>query len=142
MRKYIVDKLLVLTVIIGIMIVLPFASRSVTIIIVEIGLAIGYGYMCWRVLVFSLDLLRGSRAQEMQTVYFVGVVLIEKYHILRQKYCIEWKFRYPNNKTITLLVPVSVPEEELDTIESPIPNAPVKITYYRFSKILINWEPI
>lgn len=55
MRKYIVDKLLVLTVIIGIMIVLPFASRSVTIIIVEIGLAIGYGYMCWRVLVFSLD---------------------------------------------------------------------------------------
>lgn len=78
----------------------------------------------------------------MQTVYFVGVVLIEKYHILRQKYCIEWKFRYPNNKTITLLVPVSVPEEELDTIESPIPNAPVKITYYRFSKILINWEPI
>ena len=142
MREYIVDKLLVLIVIIGLMIVLPFASRSVTIIIMEIGLAVGYGYMCWRALVLPLDLLHGSQAQEMKTVYFVGVVWIEKYHILRQKCCIEWEFRYPNNKTIRVLVPVSVPEEEIDTIESPITNAPVKITYYQFSKILINWEPV
>lgn len=142
MRKYIFDKLFVLLTVVGLMISVPFVWGSVGTVIMEAVLALGYGYMCWRVLILPLDLLHGSQSLEVKTVYSAELVYIERYHIFSKKYCFEWKFYYGSNQTITLLVPASVTKEELDSIDCPRQDAPIRITYYHFSKILIHWEPV
>ena len=137
MRKFIIDQLLILFIGIGFMISLPFISGTILFaIIYEIMIAIIWGGLCWRILVFPLDLLHGK---EEIIVYFSRQSDKERYESFR-RYCFKWKFHYGSNQKISLLVPASVKKEELDLIECPEKNVPIKVTYYRYSKILIHWE--
>lgn len=138
MKKYIVDKLLFLLTGIGIMIAIPFFCGPIFTIIFETITALSWIGLCWRILVLPLDLLCGK---EEKTVYFSRQQDLEEYEFFKRN-CFEWVFHYGGNQKITLLVPVSIKKENLASIKCPKKNAPIKITYYRFSKILIDWEQI
>lgn len=138
MKKYVIDQLIFLAAGIGIMIYFGsyFYYSPVFILIVELIAALSWAWLCWRILVLPLDLLKGK---EEKIVYFSSQSQIEEYESFR-RYCFEWKFHYGSNQKISLLVPASVKKEELDSIERPQKNVPIKVTYYRYSKILIHWE--
>ena len=138
MKKYIVDQLIFLLAGIGIMITIPFFCGPIFTMIFEAITALSWIGLCWRIIVLPLDLLR---EKEEKTVYFSKQQQFERYETFK-RYCFEWVFHYGGNQKITLLVPASVKKEELKAIECPKKNVPIKITYYRFSKILIDWEQI
>ena len=138
MKKYIIDRLIFLLAGIGIMIGIPFFCGSIFTIFFETMTVLAWIGLCWRMIILPLDLLCGK---EEKTVYFSRQQQIEKYEFFK-KYCFEWAFHYDGNKKITLLVPISVKKEEIASIQCPKKDVPVKITYYRFSKILIDWDQI
>lgn len=143
MKKYILDKVLVFICLVGnaIMLLLLCDGASVTIILCIISVVV-YSCLCWRVLALFLDVLCGSKGKVVQTVYSSGFVWAWEGDVFTKKYCYQWKFRYGSKQKIILWVPASVTKEEYELIEHPKPDARVKITYYRLSKILISWEPV
>lgn len=138
MKKYIIDQIIFLLAGIGIMIGIPFFCGPIFTMIFETITALSWIGLCWRIIVLPLDLLHGKGVK---TVYFSRQQHLEEYELFKRN-CFEWVFHYGGNQKITLLVPASVKKEELTSIECPKKDAPIKITYYHFSKILIDWEQI
>ena len=138
MKKYIIDKLLFLLAGIGIMVAIPYFCGPVFTIIFETITVLSWIGLCWRVIVLPLDFLRGK---EIKTVYFSRQQQLEGYELFK-RYCFEWVFHYGGDQKITLFVPASAKKEELTSIECPKKDVPIRITYYRFSKILIDWERV
>ena len=136
MKKYIVDRLLFLMVGIGIIIYIWFYQIPVFTFIFGFMAVLSWVGLCWRILILPLDLVHGKVEK---TVYFSSQSQIQEYESFR-RYCFVWNFHYGSNQKISLLVPVSIKKEELDLIEYPKKNVPIKVTYYRYSKILIHWE--
>lgn len=136
MKKYIFDHLLVSLIGLGIIIYLWLHQIPVLTFIFELMTVLSWIGLCWRVLILPLDLFHGKVEK---TVYFSGQSQIKEYETFK-RYCFKWKFYYGRNQTISLLVPASVKKDELELIQCPKKDVPIRITYYRFSKILIKWE--
>lgn len=74
-------------------------------------------------------------------VFWGAKVGIEDFEFSKLHCCL-WKFYYDNNKTLVLLIPVAVSLEEANAVKCPNRDQKVRVTYYRFSKILCCWETV
>lgn len=138
MRKYLIDQVLFLIAGIGIMICVPYLCGPVFTFVFEVMVAVSCGYLCRRVLLFPFDLLFGKVTDN---VYFATQSGLVDYEFLKGKYCPEWKFS-SGNKTLVLLVPMAATLEEVLKLEQPRKDEKLRITYFRFSKILLSYEPM
>lgn len=105
-------------------------------IILECVLIFTWGILCRRVIVLPLDILKGKKEE---IYYFTRMCNVENYEFFRKKYYCEWHLR-SSQKSITILVPVCLSEEDIFECEKPTVNQKIKIKYYSFSKILCSWE--
>ncbi|MBR5311021.1 MAG: hypothetical protein IKU42_07870 [Oscillospiraceae bacterium] len=96
-----------------------------------------WGLLCKRLLVFPFDLFFEKKYEE---VYFSKQSKFDEYEFFRNKYSCLWTFYDSHNKKTELLVPFSESKEKILSIGCPEKNRKIRITYYKFSKILYSWE--
>ena len=137
MKKYIIDQSLFLVLGIAIMILVPFFGGPFFTLIFEIAIIISWGYLCRRILFLPLDLVLGKVTK---TVYFSTQCGNEKLEFFKNKYCCEWKFYSGSGQTLRLLVPIAIAKKETYNMVSPLKDVKLKVTYYRLSKILLEWN--
>lgn len=137
MKKFLIDQVLFLIVGIGIMICIPLLCGPIFTAVFEVVVAISWGYLCRRILLVPLDLLYGKA---MRDGYFVTQFCTYACEFYKGVHYPEWEFLY-ENKSLVLLVPMAVAIEEIHKIECPPKNVKLRITYFRFSKILLSYEP-
>lgn len=136
MRKYIIDRVLFALVGLWIILHLPQAYGPIFTVISESIVIVSLGYLCRRLWVLPLDLITGKNEK---IVHFCGLVNICEYEFSRKRCCCLWKFQ-DNNKTFKLLNPVSAEREKILAMKQPPKDRKIKITYFRYSKILCSWE--
>jgi len=141
MKKYLLDKLLLLIttilIIIGI-IFIPnlYGKRLSTILILLFGI-LGLE-RSKEVLLFPLDLIIGEKTR--MCYYSSNYTWAYQYDFFTKERCDHWKF-IENNKVFWLTVPIRSLKRG-ETYEKLLPPEKRKliIKYYRLSKILISWE--
>lgn len=136
MKKFLIDQVLFLIAGIGIMICIPLLCGPIFTIVFEVVVAISWGYLCRRILLVPLDLFYGK---VMRNGYFATQLCTFDCEFYKGVHCPEWKFFY-ENKPLVLLVPMATTIEEIRKIECPPKNVKLRITYFRFSKILLSYE--
>lgn len=138
MKKFIIDQVLFLIVGIGIMICIPLLCGPKSAFLFEIVVVISWGFLCRRVLLLPFDLIYGKVTR---FVYFSTQLSIGDYELFAGKHYPEWKFSY-DNKTLVLMVPIAATIEEIHRINRPKQDEKLRITFFYFSKILLDYEPV
>lgn len=139
MKKFIIDQILFLATGIAAMISLPFFCGPFFTLFFEIVCLICLGYLCRRILLLPLDLISGKVSQ---TAYFACHGLGESLDFYKNTAYWEWKFYFGNDQRLILLAPIAATKKEDYKIVQPPKDVKLKITYFRFSKILLEWEQI
>ena len=137
MKKYIIDQFLFLAVGITIISLIPLFCGPVFTLIWELVAILIWGYLCRRILLLPIDLILGKVTR---TVYFATQSSIEDLEFFKNMHCCEWKFNLENGETIRLLVLTVIKQQEVDKLVFPPKNVKLKITYFRLSKILLEWN--
>lgn len=139
MKKFVIDQILFLLLGIAMLLYIPVFCGPVFTLILECLVVLSWGYLCRRILLLPLDLFCGKITQ---TAYFASQNRIEDLEFFKRTYYCEWKFHLKNNQTLGLFVPIAFSEKETSMIVPPPKNTALKITYYRFSKIMLQCTPI
>ena len=113
-------------------------KNAIWLLIVLEGLLVcSFGFMCRHVLLLPIDLLVNKVEN---IVYFSKMSNFDEYDLIKNgKYYCKWKF-YSKDGTLEVLVPVELSKEEIFTMHKPEVDQKVKVTYYKYSKILYSWE--
>lgn len=143
MKRFIIDQTLILASGVGLMICMPLVFDSIFTAVFDIMVATSCGYLGRHALLLPLDLLKGKITEY---CYFSAQIGLIDYEFSKGKCCPEWKFR-KENQTFVLVVPAATMtlqenSQEQPHIEWPMREEKIRITYYRFSKILLSYEPI
>ncbi|MCH5278423.1 MAG: hypothetical protein J1E60_01390 [Christensenellaceae bacterium] len=139
MLIYLLDQALLLIVGVGIIIGIPHFWGPVMTLILESLTILSWGYLCRRILLLPIDLLCGRRAKQ---VHLVSQQVIDDYEFFRRRCSVEWKLYFGSKGKMFVLVPASAKRKEIDLIKRSQKDEYISITYYRFSKILLDWQPI
>lgn len=137
MKKYILDQSIFLVLGIAIMAFIPIICGSFFSLIFEIAVILCWGYLCRRILLLPFDLILGKVTK---TAYFAAQCGIEDLEFFKNTYCCEWKFNLGNGRTLRLLVPISITKTEAYKVVSPPKDVLLRITYFRLSKIILEWD--
>lgn len=137
MKKYILDQALFLAVGIAIIACIPIVCGPFFTLFFEIVVILCWGYLCRRILLLPVDLIIGKATQ---TAYFATQSGIEDLEFFKNMYCREWKFNLRNGQLLRLLVPIAVAKEETHKMSLPPKDLKLRITYFRLSKILLQWN--
>ena len=138
MKKFLVDQGLLLIVAIAMSIVIPSLFPLHITIILEIVLVISWSYLCRRILLIPFDLIVDKATK---TVYFSEQYGKENFEFFKKSTCSQWKFYFGNKQTLRLLVPNPIETTTDNNRVVPLHDEKITIIYYRFSKILLKWEP-
>lgn len=138
MRRFFIDQLLFLAVGIVFMILIPTFCGNISTYVFEGIVLLTWCYQCRRVIIIPFDYLLGKTVQ---IVCFSNECSIHKYEFFKNNYCCEWKFYFAGDKTLVLLFPNGFRDKPSKAF-SPEKDQRVKITYFKLSKILLNWEPV
>ena len=108
-------------------------------IVLEGVLVWAIGFSCRHVLLLPIDLLANKSER---IVYFSKMSNFNEYDLFKSGiyYC-EWKF-YSKEGILEVLVQVELSQEEVFTMDKPEVDQKVKVTYYKYSKILYSWETL
>lgn len=138
MRTYVLDQLIFLLVAIIIMLIVPRMCGGVLLltIISELMVLISSVYLCRQVFLLAIDSFLEKKVEEL---HFSKICNISRYEFSKRKCYCEW-ILYSSTKTLKLVVPMEVSEKEVNNIEHPKQNQRIRVTYFRFSKILSSWE--
>ena len=136
MKKFLIDQTLFLFVGIAIMITIPFLCGPFFTLVFELITMLCWGYLCRRLLVLPFDIVLGKVTKR---VFFSCQCQKENLEFFKSTCFYIWKFRFRSNQTIELLAPFTENENLSNTI-LPQKDVELKITYYRFSKILLHWN--
>lgn len=140
MTRLIIDEILLL--IIGLLCGAFFASQCenknvIWILLILEGLIVwSFGSLGKHVLLLPIDLIIGKVER---VVYFSRMSNFDEYEFKKEKHYCEWKF-YSEKGTLEVLVPVELSKEEIFTMDKPKVDQKVRVTYYKYSKILYSWE--
>lgn len=129
MKNFLLDQFCFLIIGIGLMMLIPVFTGPIFTVILELMAVFSWGYLSKSILVFPVDLLAGPSTKE---VYYYSKNNAKEYEFFKGAYC-EWIFLDGEN-FFHLFVDAN------NTI--PENNRTLKIKYYRFSKVLINWSYI
>jgi len=140
MKKYVIDKLCLLLVGIGLVIFIPHMCYHIWILVIafEIMTILSVGYLCKSIIFLPLDLILGKQEE---IIVFKRVDNVQEYEFFRNTCFCEWIFN-SRNGTVILINPVAMKEEEIYAMEQPLHEQKVRIYYYRYSKILCSWEAL
>ena len=139
MKQYLLDQAFLVFSAILFMIIIPSFCGPIFTFIFELNILLSFGFLCRRILILPFDLLYGKMTQ---VVYFSAQTGREELEFFNTPHCCIWKFYYGSNDTLSLLVPVAVTKNEQHYIHCPVKDQRIKITYYRFSRLLCTWEPV
>lgn len=134
MKKLIVDQAVFLGIGIAIMILIPTFCGPIFTVFFQIIVALCWSYLCQRILFLPLDVILGKKSQ---TVYYSAPHSIDSLEFFKRTNYYVLKFYFEKDKTLKLLLPT--PIETAETVLPP-KDMKIRITYYRFSKILLEWE--
>lgn len=136
MKRFLIDQALFLVIGIAIMILIPILCGPIFTLVFEIVVILCWGYLCRRILLIPFDLILGKASQ---TVYFSTQCGVEDLDFFKDTNYYVWKFYFENDQTLILLVPIAVTKEEAYKIVLPQKDVKLRITYFRLSKILLQW---
>lgn len=139
MRYYVFDQLLFLGFGISFMVFASYEFIPLIALLIDIIIVVVWGRLCRGILLLPFDLMLGKKQKQ---VYFCCQTGVESYEFFRNRNAFKWKFRYGEEHLIELLYPLSVKKAENLTINKPSNDQKVMIEYYKFSKVLVRWEPI
>lgn len=136
MKNYFLDRLLLMNLLIlGCVlswIVFPAPEALSSSIILFVCLVI----FCKRILLVPVDLLAGKRTK---IVYFSTVLGGEQLRFNSKYHCSLWKFYYGSKSTIVLLNRDVKRNYDVFGCKTPPQNKKIKITYWKYSGILLCW---
>lgn len=138
MKKFLIDQALFLILGIAIMISIPYFCGPIFTFLFEILVILFWGFLCRRLILIPIDFVAGRVTR---AVYFATQCGIDEYEFHKGRFFCEWKFYYGSNQTLYLLVPICATKEDLAKMSLPKQDEKIWITYFRFSKILLNWTP-
>ena len=137
MKRFFIDQALLLTVGIAIMMSIPALFAPTAALIMEIMMIAALAILCRRLLLLPLDLIIGKTSK---SVYFATQCRVEPLEFFKQaKPCI-WKFYFGGNGKLLLLNPNTKGKDGATILDLPPVDVKLNITYYRLSKILVDWE--
>ena len=136
-RLYLLDQGLFLFIGVCFLIWIKTNAGHIFSIIFQLLIFISWLFLCRHFILFPFDLLSKTKSEE---VYFSKQSQFDRYEFFRNKYSCIWTFYNSHNKKFELLVPFSKSKEEILSIGHPENSKKIRITYYRFSKILHSWE--
>lgn len=137
MKKFILDQSLFLVLGIAIIIFIPTVCGPFFTLFFEVVAILSWGYLCRRILLLPVDLIIGKVTQ---TAYFATQSGIEDLEFFKSTYCCEWKFILRTGQTLRLLVPIAINKKEAYKLDPPQKDVIHRITYFRLSKILLEWD--
>lgn len=136
MKRFFLDRLLFMF--IGLVFMALIASMESTVIIVVLECAVIFGWgKCWRLILLPIDLLVGEKIQE---DVFVSNSIVFACDVLPHCYYSELLFHYKSGKKMWLQIPRAYIDENQEEHLFPQKAQKLKIRYYRFSKILLEWD--
>lgn len=138
-KKLIIDQVLILAAFIAFMTAFRILWGPVNAVVLGIVSILPCVYLCRRILLLPLDLISGEVSQ---TAYFAVQQGSESLKFFKGTAYWEWKFYFGDHQILLLLVPVAAEGKEEFKIVQPPKDAKLKITYFRFSKILLEWEQV
>ena len=137
MKKFLIDQVLFLVVGIAIVICIPACFVPSLGLIMEIMMIAALAILCRRLLLLPLDLIIGKTSK---SVYFATQCRVESLEFFkRPKPCV-WKFRFGSNGILLLLNPNTNIKDGTTTADLPPKDVKLIVTYFRFSKILVDWK--
>ena len=137
MKKYILDQSIFLVLGIAIMAFIPIICGPFFSLVFEVVAILCWGYLCRRILLLPVDLVLGKGTQ---TAYFATQSAIEDLEFFKNTYFCEWKFIIEKGQTLRLLVPIAISPKEAYKLVPPQKDVIHRITYFRLSKILLDWD--
>ncbi len=139
MEKFIIDQTLFLVIGVLIIVLIPTICGPIFTLILELVAILCWGYLCRRILLLPVDLILGKVTH---TACFTTQSGVEDLEFFKKMYCCEWKFKLENNQTLRLLVPIAIKEKESNKLVFPQKNVVYRITFFKLSKILLDWDII
>lgn len=138
MTRYLIDQIAFLMVGVAFLLYILFHYHlGVMTLLVCVAVLFAWGFFCWRTLLLPLDLLLKPLTE---TLMFCSTATIWEGILLRKSYSPEWKFISKSGSKLFLLFPVSLSLNEIKDMQTPRNNQAVEVTYYRLSKIIIDWK--
>lgn len=111
-------------------------SRVIILLLFGVLLIISTAYLCREVLLLPIDFIIGKKTK---ICYFHHGFLRDDYEFFKKVCCFIWVFG-DGKENIALTFPTSYPITQKDAVMFPPTRKRIKITYYRFSKMIYSWE--
>lgn len=134
-KIYLLDKLFILLVGIGMFIVTPFLFGVKTSIFLRAIIAIVWLYWCKALFLLPIDLLQGKKRR---TCRFESCLRVDRYEFFRKKHSCIWRFCI-GDRRLALDVPLSCSREDVP-LKTPPSDRQITISYYPLSGLLLKWE--
>lgn len=133
MKRYILDRVLIIFIGICIIVAIHKILIPVAAVILGIFFIIFLLIQCWRVIVLPLDIICGPKYK---VAYFSTQFNMTDYDIIKGKEYWCWKFYSGKNNKFELINFNN--SEDVNIID--ITDSKMSLKYYRFSKILLEWN--
>ena len=145
MKFYYIDKLLWLLAMIGGILFGIYILRQEILIfwILFYGFLVGFGAK--ELLLLLIDILLGERGKEEKVLYFWRDLRYINLDFFPKKMTSIWCFIYSEkgkNYKVELIMPIALEEKDIERIDRPQIHDKVRVTYYKWSKIICSWEKI
>ena len=136
MKRFLTDQLLFFFIGLIVIVYILFALRRNIIfgLFVSLLAMIPIILICGRLFALVPDLIVGKKTV---VAVFDRDAGAHELQFFRRNYCYEWHFTDENGKLLKLLVPEATTNT---SIQQPRASRKTKITYYRFSSLLLSWE--
>lgn len=138
MRTLLLDKIITLFTGLGIIICRSMILERELFSLSSLVIILVFAFFCRELLLCPIDTIIGK-----QTIIcrFKKVSETGTYLFFRKRCYERWTF-YNGSQVINVTNPVSCSKGELPTMEIPAEGAMVRISYYRLSKLLCDWEMV
>ena len=102
-------------------------------------------FLAKEIILLPIDILLGERGKEEKVLYFWRDLRYINLDFFPKKMTSIWCFIYSEkgkNYKVELIMPIALEEKDIERIDRPQIQDKVRVTYYKWSKIICSWEKI
>lgn len=140
MKEFVADKLCFLAAGMLMALLIPWCFGPYTTIVLELILVISLVGLCRQILLLPIDLILKKRGKKTKKVRFDGSVAILKYDIIGKEFYCRCRFQTDDGPLFLLIPDAGSSVEEVINENLPPKDVLLTVTYYCFSKLLIEWR--
>lgn len=140
MKGFVADKLCFLAAGMLMALLIPWCFGPYTSIVLELILVICLAGLCRQILLLPIDLIFKKRGKKTKKLRFDGSIAILRYDIIGKKLYCRCRFQTDDGLLFLLIPDAGSSVEELINENLPPKDVLLTVTYYRFSKLLIEWK--